>query len=29
MKIRLYRLMISAASLASLAYAAGAPRKFG
>jgi hypothetical protein len=28
-KLRLYRLMISVASLASLAVAAGAPRKFG
>jgi hypothetical protein len=29
MKVRVYRLMISAASLATLAIAAGAPRKFG
>jgi hypothetical protein len=29
MKLHLYRLAISAASLATLAMAAGAPRKFG
>lgn len=28
-KVRVYRLLISAASLAALATAAGAPRKFG